>query len=100
MQQSLAHSAVDAGAALVLGAHSHTLQPVEHYKGGLIVYSLGNFVFDGFLPPSNYSAIFDANLSPNGVDSYRWVPVVVENGLPRLATPAEAAVILPLVREE
>ncbi len=100
VQQSLAHAAIGAGAALVLGSHSHTLQPVEHYQGGLIAYSLGNFVFDGFLPPSNYSAIFVANLSPNGVDSYSWVPVVVDNGLPRLATPAESALIMPMVREE
>ena len=98
IQRTLAHAAVDAGAALVIGAHSHTLQPVEHYKDGIIAYSLGNFVFDGFTTPSNYSAIFTATLTPTGVDSYDWIPVVIEKGLPRLATPAEAAEILPLVR--
>jgi poly-gamma-glutamate capsule biosynthesis protein CapA/YwtB (metallophosphatase superfamily) len=100
IQRTLAHAAVDAGAALVIGAHSHTLQPVERYKDGIIAYSLGNFVFDGFTTPSNYSAIFTATLTPTGVESYDWVPVVIEKGLPRLATPAEAAVILPLVREQ
>ena len=100
IQRTLAHAAVDAGASLVLGAHSHTLQPVERYKGGIIAYSLGNFVFDGFTTPSNYSAIFTATLTPTGVESYQWVPVVIENGLPRLATQAEAAVILPLLREQ
>jgi len=99
IQRSLAHAAIDAGAALVIGAHSHTLQPVEHYKDGLIAYSLGNFVFDGFTTPSNYSAILSATLTPSGVESYDWVPVVVEKGLPRLASPAEAAEILPLLRE-
>ncbi len=100
IQRTLAHAAVDAGAALVLGSHSHTLQPVERYNGGLIAYSLGNFVFDGFAPPSNYSAIFMATLTPRGVDSYSWVPVVLENGLPRLATSDEATHILPLVQEQ
>jgi poly-gamma-glutamate synthesis protein (capsule biosynthesis protein) len=51
-QQSLARAAIDAGAALVLGHHPHTLQGVERYpsagsgQAGLIIYSLGNFVFD------------------------------------------------------
>ena len=99
-QRDLAHAAVDAGAALVLGAHSHTLQPVERYKSGLIAYSLGNFVFDGFTALSNYTAIFSATLTPVGVESYRWIPVVVMYGLPRLATSDEAALILPLVREQ
>jgi len=45
-QQSLARAAIDAGAALVLGHHAHVLQGWEWYRGGLIVYGLGNFVFD------------------------------------------------------
>jgi poly-gamma-glutamate synthesis protein (capsule biosynthesis protein) len=98
LQQSLAHTAIDAGAALVLGSHSHVLQPVERYKGGLIAYSLGNFVFDGFLDPANDTAIFSATLTPLGVTSYEWLPVVIDHGLPRLATPAEAALILSRVQ--
>ncbi len=100
LQTELAHAAVDAGAALVLGTHSHVLQTVERYNGGLIAYSLGNFVFDGFGLPANYSAIFRATISLHGVESYDWVPVVVSFGLPRLATANEAAEILPRVREK
>lgn len=37
---------IDAGADLVLGGHPHVVQPLEIYKGRLIVYSMGNFVFD------------------------------------------------------
>ena len=36
---------VDAGADIVLGHHPHVIQPVEDYKGALIFYSLGNYVF-------------------------------------------------------
>lgn len=46
VQRTLAHAAIDAGAALVLGSHPHVLQGIEYYKGGVIFYSLGNFVFD------------------------------------------------------
>ncbi len=46
-QRQLAQAAIDAGADLVIGAHPHVIEPYEFYKGKLIVYSLGNFVFDG-----------------------------------------------------
>ncbi|MFI5275038.1 MAG: CapA family protein, partial [Ktedonobacterales bacterium] len=45
-QQALARLAIDAGADLVVGAHPHVIQPYEWYHGKLIVYSVGNFVFD------------------------------------------------------
>lgn len=38
---------IDAGADLVIGSHPHVVQPTEQYNGGQIVYSLGNFIFDG-----------------------------------------------------
>jgi len=45
-QKSLAHMAVDCGADIVVGHHPHTFQGIELYKGKIIAYSLGNFVFD------------------------------------------------------
>lgn len=42
----LAHLACDAGADMVVGQHPHTIQPIEYYRGKLIAYSLGNFIFD------------------------------------------------------
>ena len=39
-------AAIDAGADLVLGHGPHIPRGIERYKGKLIVYSLGNFVFD------------------------------------------------------
>ena len=47
-QIEVAHAAIDAGAALVVGHHPHVIQPKEIYRGRLIFYSLGNFVFDQF----------------------------------------------------
>jgi poly-gamma-glutamate capsule biosynthesis protein CapA/YwtB (metallophosphatase superfamily) len=40
------HAAIDAGADIVNGVHPHWVQPVKYYNGGLIFYSLGNFIFD------------------------------------------------------
>ena len=45
---SAAHRIVDAGAKLVLGHHPHVVQGIEHYRGGVICYSLGNFVFPDY----------------------------------------------------
>lgn len=45
-QKELAHQAVEAGADLIIGHHPHVIQEVETYQGGVVVYSLGNFVFD------------------------------------------------------
>ncbi|HQH49995.1 MAG TPA: CapA family protein [Candidatus Cloacimonadota bacterium] len=41
----IAHRLIDAGADLIVGHHSHTLQPFEIYNGKHIFYSLGNFCF-------------------------------------------------------
>ena len=37
---------IDGGADVVLGDHPHWVQSTEAYKGKLIVYSMGNFIFD------------------------------------------------------
>ncbi len=45
-QETLAHSAIDSGADLVIGHHPHVMEDIEEYNGKTIVYSLGNFIFD------------------------------------------------------
>lgn len=47
-QVEMAHRAIDLGARLVLGHHPHCLQGIERYHGGVIFYSLGNFVFGSY----------------------------------------------------
>jgi len=41
-QASLARRAIDQGASIILGHHSHALQGIEAYGGGVIAYSLAN----------------------------------------------------------
>lgn len=47
-QVTLARRMIDAGAMVVLGHGSHTAQEIEPYRHGLIVYSLGNLLFDQY----------------------------------------------------
>lgn len=75
-QVDLAHAAIDAGAKLVIGHHPHVLQGIEVYKGGVIAYSLGNFIFGGNWNPKNMdSAIFRATLTKEGVVDATIVPI-------------------------
>ena len=43
---NIGHLAIDWGADIVIGNHPHWYEGVEVYKGKLITYSHGNFVFD------------------------------------------------------
>ena len=45
-QIRVAHALIDAGADMLIATHPHWVQGAEIYKGHLIAYSLGNFVFD------------------------------------------------------
>jgi len=62
-QVPLGRATIDAGADLVIGHHSHRINPIEEYKGKYICYSLGNFSFAG-------------NSRPDDMDTYifqqRW----------------------------
>ncbi len=46
-QVSWGHYFIDSGADMVIGSHPHVVQPTEVYNGKSIVYSMGNFIFDG-----------------------------------------------------
>lgn len=45
-QTEFAHKMIDYGAEFVIGNGTHWTQNTEVYKGKLIVYSMGNFIFD------------------------------------------------------
>jgi poly-gamma-glutamate capsule biosynthesis protein CapA/YwtB (metallophosphatase superfamily) len=103
LQVEAAHAAIDAGSSLVIGAQPHVLQRIETYNGGLILYSLGNFVFDfdyvdyqheGL--PSSLSALVQIDLTRKGVTGCRIVPVVIaeEDGRPRPVEGADAQPVL------
>lgn len=68
-QKTLARRMIDEGAALVVGGHPHVTQGAEIYQGKPIVYSLGNFVFDGFedTPAAKRGWLLRLKLDKNGV---------------------------------
>jgi poly-gamma-glutamate synthesis protein (capsule biosynthesis protein) len=96
-QRLEAHTAIDAGATLVIGSHPHVLQQIEPYHGGLIAYSLGNFVFDQYRGIANATIILRVIMNRAGVQGYSYVPVLIENGLPHLINQQDAPAIGTLV---
>jgi poly-gamma-glutamate capsule biosynthesis protein CapA/YwtB (metallophosphatase superfamily) len=83
-QRRLAHACLDAGAALVLGAHPHVLGPVERPSSrSLVAWTLGNFVFPSSGAPAR-SAILRVELGLGGVRSFRLRPVLIDGFRPRL----------------
>jgi hypothetical protein len=63
-QRRFYRALVEAGADLVIGSHPHVLQGMEAWKGALIAYSLGNFLFPGMdgTPGGEESVILEAGL--------------------------------------
>ncbi|SES77176.1 poly-gamma-glutamate synthesis protein (capsule biosynthesis protein) [Methanococcoides vulcani] len=74
---SLAHDIIDAGADLILGHHPHVLQGVESYNKGVIVYSMGNFVFDMWQRKMRESMIFSCKFSKNGIADLEIIPIYI-----------------------
>ncbi len=85
-QKALARTMIDAGADVVVGGHPHVTQGVEYHRGKLIVYSLGNFVFDGFEDgPARTGWLLRLRLDREGLVA--WDTVVArldDEGIPRL----------------
>jgi poly-gamma-glutamate synthesis protein (capsule biosynthesis protein) len=83
-QQKLAHDLIDAGANLIIGHHPHVFQGFEVYGGGLIAYSLGNFVTDqSFDDIVRESMIATFTLGPSGVTKTEVVPAFLTDNQPR-----------------
>lgn len=79
-QKDLSRALIDNGADIVVGAHPHTLQPIEFYNGKPIFYSIGNLIFwhidddiDGL------TCIFDITVDKNGFKSLKLHPLFIKN---------------------
>lgn len=94
--QELGRFLVDHGADLVVGAHPHVVQGVEIYKDTLIVYSLGNFIFDQEWSKETKEGVVGSFVFDGKVltDAY-MTPVIIENFVkPRVTTEQESVRIL------
>jgi hypothetical protein len=87
-QQEVAHALVDSGQfTMIYGHHTHSVLPIENYKGTWIVYGLGNGVTE--LSPwyvvNNEGLLVRAQFSQDATGRWAasdlaWVPSVIVHG--------------------
>lgn len=78
-QQEFAHTAIDAGADIVIGHHPHWIQEIEIYKGKYIIYSLGNLIFDqNWSHKTTQGMVVQLSVSNKRLDAVELVPITIE----------------------
>jgi poly-gamma-glutamate synthesis protein (capsule biosynthesis protein) len=91
-QVSVARAAIDAGAGLVVGHHPHVTQTVERYGQGLIVYSLGNALFDIPRPAAMRGHLLRVHVTQAGLVQAELWPFWIEHAIrPRLLDDGQGA---------
>lgn len=75
-QRVVARGYVDAGADIIIGCHTHTLQGAEIYKGKYIFYGISNFLFENYRVDS---AVVQAALDENNNLKVKLVPCISQN---------------------
>jgi len=106
------HWIIDSGADLIVGNHPHHIQGVELYRGRLIAYAHGNFVFDqmftGVDCPGDANVVCSTREGVVGVYTFygtrlvavRYHPVIIDDyAQPHWATARESGVILAGMRD-
>ncbi|MBU0707492.1 CapA family protein [Patescibacteria group bacterium] len=83
-QRDLAHALIDRGADLILGHHPHVTQELELYKDRLIVYSLGNFIFDQYFSEETQQGLALSFTLKDGTVKYMLNPLASHQSQPEL----------------
>ena len=96
--KAIARRTIELGADIVLGFHPHAIQGLEVYRGGLIAYSLGNFVMDQKREITRESMIVRCLISKKGVLATEVIPAMIEDGRPRRLYGDEASRLLAKIR--
>ncbi|AAS70685.1 CapA family protein [Leptospira interrogans] len=74
-QRKIARSLIDSGVKIVIGHHPHIPQGVEVYKGGVILYSLGNLIFGSRNSYLNHNLIAILHIRNNHLERVELVPI-------------------------
>lgn len=99
VQEALAHKLIDAGASAIIGAHPHVVEEVENYKGHMIFYSLGNFIFDQYFSTDTQQELA-VSLSIDG-DAWNWTVHPLKSVLsqPQVMDDADAAAFIKVLQD-
>jgi len=84
--QDLTDTAIAAGSDLVVNHHPHVSGGLETRDGALVAWSMGNLFFDQNLWATYRSFILQVTISPDGIQSARAEPILIEGYIPRGVT--------------
>ncbi|MCF6270759.1 MAG: CapA family protein [Melioribacteraceae bacterium] len=108
-QIDIVNKSISFGADIILGAHPHSLQPIEYFKtedgnvdSGFVAYSLGNFISNQRWRYSDGGAILNFSIQKNNINNsvkitgVRYLPIWVykgytKNGAEYIILPSEIA---------
>ena len=76
-ERGAARRMIDLGADIVVGHHAHVRGEIEHYRGGVICYCLGNLMFDEDSYGGNEGWVLHVRANRDGVSEVEAVPVRV-----------------------
>ena len=78
-----AHQLILAGADAIICHHTHTLQTIETFRGKMIYYSIGNFIFDQQKPLNSKACIVSLYITKDSLET-ETIPVEIRNCVPYL----------------
>lgn len=90
-QTQIASRCVEAGADLIVGAHSHCLQSVEYIGNAPVFYSMGNFIFGYSIQASAYLKV---TVNKEKEADCQLVPVSSTGGITGICADVEKNTIL------
>ena len=94
-QLEQAKALAEAGADLIMGDHSHCLQPFANVEGVPVIYSLSNYWFNS---KTLDTGLVKVVLSKEGLQSYQFIPAIQHNCRTTIADGAEKGRILEYMR--
>lgn len=92
-QIKISHSAIDAGASAVVGAHTHVPEGIEVYNGKPIFYNLGNFIFDQSNPNTHVAYFVSFDVHGENVTANVY-PVYISGYLPQFMSSSDGSSLL------
>lgn len=75
-QHDIAVQLIDRGVDAIIGGHPHVLQGFEYINGKPVIYSLGDFWFNG---ETKYNGMINLNIGINGLINISYIPCIQTN---------------------
>lgn len=82
-QSSVAQRLIDAGADIIIGAHSQQLQGMGYRNGSFVAYGLSNFIASPQTEAGARSGVLVLDVAPDNSIIHEWRPALIRDALPR-----------------